>query len=104
MNNSVERFYDELSEQYHLISSGWDESVKSQGEILNRILQENTQNSRLDILDCSCGIGTQAIGLALKGHNIFASDLSGKAVERAKLEAKRFGLEMRFGVSDFRNL
>lgn len=104
MSDSVELFYDELSEEYHLLLSNWDEVVKGQGETLNQILLSYVQRNQLDILDCSCGIGTQAIGLALKGHQVFASDLSSRAVERAKMEAKRFGLNMRFGVSDFRAL
>lgn len=104
MSDSVEKFYDDLSDQYHLISSGWEESVRTQGEVLNRILQNKTQKALLDILDCSCGIGTQAIGLALNGHSVFASDLSSKAVERAKFESQKLGLNMRFAVSDFREL
>ena len=104
MSHSVELFYDDLSEQYHLISSGWDETVKSQGQILNQLLRSKVTKSILDILDCSCGIGTQAIGLAINGHNVFASDLSSKAVERAQAEADRFGVRIQFGVADFRKL
>ena len=43
------------------------------------------------MLDCSCGIGTQAIGLALRGHDVLATDLSPAAVERAAREAAAMG-------------
>jgi glycine/sarcosine N-methyltransferase len=58
----------------------------------------------LSVLDCSAGIGTQAIGLALRGHEVHATDLSGKAIERAREEARRFGVPMTFGVADLRAL
>jgi glycine/sarcosine N-methyltransferase len=56
------------------------------------------------VLDCSAGIGTQAIGLALRGYEVHATDVSGKAIERARQEAARFGVSMTFGVADFRSL
>ncbi len=56
------------------------------------------------VLDCSCGIGTQAIGLAKLGYTVHATDLSPAAVERAKREAASFGVSMAFGVADFRFL
>lgn len=34
------------------------------------------------VLDSSCGIGTQAIGLAGAGHDVVGSDLSPAAVAR----------------------
>lgn len=41
------------------------------------VLEEN-----IKLLDCSCGIGTQAIGLALVVYNVTATDLSEKAIKR----------------------
>src|SRR3712207_5271557 len=98
--NSTEKFYDDLASQYHLIAQGWKEAVRSQGKTLHKLLGERP----LNVLDCSCGIGTQAIGLALESHSVFASDLSAQAVERAKKEAEAFQVRMQFAVADFRNL
>lgn len=56
------------------------------------------------MLDCSCGIGTQSIGLAVFGYNVYGSDLSEKAIERAKIEAKKLKLNMKFSVADFKTL
>lgn len=47
------------------------------------------------VLDAACGIGTQAIGLALNGHAVTGSDFS---------PAVRFGAEIEFRVADFRHL
>jgi glycine/sarcosine N-methyltransferase len=58
-----------------------------------------------DVLDCSCGIGTQAIGLALCGHRVAASDISAAAVVRAAREARARGAAPRVtAVADMRHL
>ena len=56
------------------------------------------------VLDCSCGIGTQAIGLALHGHRVHATDLSPVSVDCARRESIEFGVDITFGVADFRKL
>ncbi|MFQ5982590.1 MAG: class I SAM-dependent methyltransferase, partial [Woeseiaceae bacterium] len=56
------------------------------------------------VLDCSCGTGTQAIGLALQGHQVHATDLSPVSVECARQESVEFGADVTFGVADFRKL
>lgn len=105
MIKSAEDFYDDLSSQYHLIATDWDNTVKKQGKILSDLFGKLANQSRpFKVLDCSCGIGTQAIGLALEGNIVTASDISRKAVERAKAEAKRFKIDVNFLVSDFRKL
>ena len=57
-----------------------------------------------DLLDCACGIGTQALGLAALGHRVTASDLSAVALARAREEAGRRGLALTFEVADLRAL
>lgn len=106
MSNSVLNFYDQLSEDYHLIFEDWDASVRRQGKILDRIIGNHLDLPRhcRKVFDCSCGIGTQAIGLALLGYVVHATDLSPKAVTRAEIEAQRLGANLTFGVADFRSL
>ncbi|WP_338020292.1 class I SAM-dependent methyltransferase [Paenibacillus marchantiae] len=58
----------------------------------------------LSLLDCSCGIGTQAIGLAKYGYNVSATDVSPDSVKRAEKEAASRGVNINFGVADFRSL
>ena len=106
MSCSVINFYDQLAEDYHLIFENWDASVKRQGKILDRIIGNTLNLSRhnVKVLDCSCGIGTQAIGLAMLGYNVHATDLSPNAVSRAEREAQRLGANLSFGVADFRSI
>ncbi len=106
MSKSVLEFYEQLSSDYHLIFKDWENSVRWHSNTLNKIIQKykNAPIESLTLLDCSCGIGTQAIGLALLGYNVHATDLSPKAVERAQQEAKRMEANMTFGEADFRTL
>src|SRR3954464_3129353 len=55
-------------------------------------------------LDCSCGIGTQAIGLALAGHLVVGSDLSPVAAARAAREAAARGAKGPAAAADMRRL
>lgn len=103
---SVAEFYDKLAYNYHLIFEDWDSSIKIQAEILDALIQSQIKRSpaRICLLDCSCGIGTQAIGLSLLGYKTHASDLSPNAIERAKAEANRLGADIVFSVADFRKI
>jgi methylase of polypeptide subunit release factors len=47
-------------------------------------------------LDCACGINTQAIGLAMRGGTVHATDLSPAAIARAGREAASFGAALTF--------
>ncbi|AZN38803.1 class I SAM-dependent DNA methyltransferase [Paenibacillus albus] len=105
MNNSVLRFYDEIADDYHLIFHDWNGAIARQGEILDRLIQSKlTRTSNTTLLDCSCGIGTQAIGLAQLGYNVSATDISPASVRRAEEEAIARGVKINFGVADFRTL
>jgi glycine/sarcosine N-methyltransferase len=107
LKDSVLRFYDDLAEDYHLIFADWNHAISWQGEILNKLIRSKLKDYSKDnitVLDCSCGIGTQAIGLAASGYKVTATDLSTVSVDRAKKEATSFGVEIEFGVADFRSL
>ncbi|MGV9563828.1 class I SAM-dependent methyltransferase [Streptomyces sp. NPDC003480] len=97
---SVARFYDELADDYHLIYSDWEASVRRQGEALDALIGR----VRAAVLDCSCGIGTQAIGLALRGHRVTGTDLSPRAAARAAREAARRSVSLRTAAADMRRL
>lgn len=93
-------FYDELADDYHLIYADWDAGVRRQGDALDALMGLDGAA----VLDCSCGIGTQAIGLALRGHRVTGTDLSPRAAARAGREAARRGLNLRTAVADMRRL
>ncbi|WP_370225112.1 class I SAM-dependent methyltransferase [Cytobacillus sp.] len=100
----AEKFYDELAGDYHLIFEDWDCSIARQGEVLDNLLTAEGIKKSSSILDCSCGIGTQALGLAKKGYKITASDISGKSIERAIREAELRHLNIQFFQADMRAL
>jgi len=104
MNDSVLHFYDQLSGDYHRLFEDWPRFVQRQGEALDRLLQTLLGSCPHSVLDCCCGIGTQAIALALRGYSVRATDLSAKAVERARREAQTYGVTIPFGVADVRKL
>jgi len=106
MADPVTAFYDRLSPEYR-DNMGWDweAAVRGEGASLDRFLaNEVGRRGPYSVLDCSCGIGTQAIGLALQGHQVHATDLSPVSIDCARREATDHGVAMTFGVADFRNL
>jgi SAM-dependent methyltransferase len=96
-------FYDELAELFHLVYEDWERSVERQGEALAGIVRERWRPA-VRVLDAACGIGTQALGLAARGFEVVASDLSAGAVARARREAEKRGLAIRFATADLRTL
>jgi SAM-dependent methyltransferase len=95
-------FYDRLASLYHLIFADWDEAIERQAEQLTSIIRARWGPESRSILDVSCGIGTQAIGLAKRGFIVTASDLSEGALARAKAEAQHRGIAIDFSVCDMR--
>ena len=104
MTDNIVEFYEPLAEVYHLIFEDWDASIARQAGVVDQLLRAEFGARPLRVLDCACGIGTQAIGLAQLGHQITASDVCGKAVERARTEAQERGLAITFHVSDMTSM
>ena len=99
-----EAFYDELAEFYHLMFEDWNRSIATQAAAIGPILERYTGKASPYVLDCACGIGTQTLGLAQRGHILVGSDLSRAAVARASNEAQRRNLDITFHVADMRTL
>lgn len=95
-------FYDQLSPFYHLIYPDWEASIVRQAEGLTTIVQTYWGEGVKRVLDVSCGIGTQSIGLAARGFDVTASDVSAPAVTRARKEAEKRHLSVPFSVCDMR--
>jgi SAM-dependent methyltransferase len=97
--------YDELADHYHLLFENWERSVERQAAVLSSVLHRDCGlTTTAHILDCACGIGTQSLGLAKLGFQVTGCDLSRNAVERARLEASRRNLNIRFSVANMLDL
>ena len=95
-------FYDRMASLYHLIFPDWNASIERQAGQLATIIAERWGPECRTVLDVSCGIGTQALGLAQQGFVVTASDLSAGPISRAKAEAQRRALPINFSVCDMR--
>ena len=106
MDDTVTEFYDTLSPEYrHNMGWDWEAVMRDEGATLDRFLADQLgRGGPFSVLDCSCGIGTQAIGLALQGHQVHATDLSPVSIDCASQEATELGANMTFGVADYRDL
>jgi SAM-dependent methyltransferase len=100
----VRAFYDGLAADYDLIFADWDAAIARQAALFDRLIRANLGGAAKDLLDCACGIGTQALGLAALGYRVTASDISPVAIARAGHEARRRQLAVRLVVADMRAL
>src|SRR5260370_35339019 len=96
----VKSFYDELASNYHLIFEDWEASIKRQAAVLGSILERELSSTKLRILDCACGIGTQKLGLASCGYRVTACDFSSAAVKRMFMDASQGRLDVNGVVAD----
>ncbi|BBM84688.1 class I SAM-dependent methyltransferase [Candidatus Uabimicrobium amorphum] len=101
---SPKLFYDNLAEHYHLIANNWQQAVVRQREQLQTFFDAISLPKNMLLLDCTCGVGTQAIGLAQMGHDVHACDLSPQSIAKARKNAQQFAIDISFFVSDMRHL
>jgi len=97
----IQTFYDNLASQYEKLFFDWHSTTHEQAVILNKLFQDNGFGTSANILDCACGIGTQAIGLASLGYNVTASDISDGEIAEAKTRASNAMVDIRFENADF---
>ena len=102
--NIIQTFYDHLASQYDKLFLDWQAASHEQAILLNQLFQENGFDNTAHILDCACGIGTQAIGLACLGYHVTASDISDGEITEAKTRAAKADVKIRFEYADFRAL
>jgi SAM-dependent methyltransferase len=97
-------FYDDLADDYDRIYADWPGSVSRQGRALHGLVQGLVGAGPHRVLDATCGIGTQLLGLAGHGHHLVGSDLSANALRRASAGCRDRGLTPRLVVADLRAL
>lgn len=96
-----EIFYDNIADKYHWFFSSWDKIMERQTKQISSILEKYNVKT---ILDCSCGSGLQAIGLAKHGYSVDGGDISQNMIEQARKNAKEAGVNVNFKQADFREL
>lgn len=99
--NITQNFYDNLSSHYDKLFLDWQSATQEQALILNNIFENNGFDKSARILDCACGIGTQAIGLAALGYQVTGSDISDGELTEAKERALKNNVKIRFEHADF---
>ncbi|MBR4019349.1 MAG: class I SAM-dependent methyltransferase, partial [Clostridia bacterium] len=97
----TQTFYDNLAAQYDKLFLDWQATTKEQAVILDKIFKDNGFDNTARILDCACGIGTQAIGIAAMGYDVAASDISDGELAQAKERAASNGVNICFEHADF---
>lgn len=97
----IQTFYDNLATQYDKLFFDWQATTKEQAVILDEIFADNGFDKSAKVLDCACGIGTQAIGLAAIGYDVTASDISTEELKEAKVRAADNEVSIRLEEADF---
>ena len=97
--------YDELAAHYDQIFDDWEASIARQSAVFAGILDRQCGDRRpIRVLDCACGMGTQSLGLAMKGFDVTGCDISFGAVQRARTEASKRELSVSFSVATMMQL
>lgn len=99
--NITQAFYDNLASEYDKLFSNWQETTREQALILHKIFTDNGFSKSAELLDCACGIGSQAIGLAALGYKVTASDISEQEIAQAKKRAVENNVNITFEQADF---
>lgn len=102
--NIIQNFYDNLASKYDKLFEDWEATTKEQAVILDRIFLDNGFTKEARVLDCACGIGTQAIGLAALGYSVTGSDISHMELAEAKKRAENLNVNIELKTADFRAL
>jgi len=98
MTDSVTAFYNAFAPEYTAIFQDWQRSVGRQADVLAAMierLQSLPSAETTTVLDVTCGIGTQAIGLATKGYRVHGTDISPDAIAQARQNVDHFDVPVR---------
>lgn len=97
-------YYDDFAPHYSEHVPDWRGAVGRQANALHTMITGVLGREQASILDCTCGVGTQAIGLAALGHHVVGSDVSRAAVDEARRNAACHGVDVDFDICDMRDL
>ncbi|NDJ87236.1 MAG: class I SAM-dependent methyltransferase [Chloroflexi bacterium] len=87
--NDIVDFYDSVADDYHLWYRDWESTLEREGLQLRRWLRPHGVEQ---VLDASCGPGTQSIALAQLGYTVTGADPSPRMLKRARRHASEHGV------------
>jgi glycine/sarcosine N-methyltransferase len=93
--------FDDIATDFDKLFNDVDALTDLEGQALDLILRPYAVKT---VLDCACGTGIQSIGLARKGYQVSASDISRRMVKKLREKAQNAQLQMDVKVADFRDL
>jgi glycine/sarcosine N-methyltransferase len=93
-------FYDRLAGAFDVMTD-WPARLAFEMPFIRRTLDQHNVRS---VLDTACGTGWHAIALAQKGYSAAGCDASRAMVGRARANAAKAGVNVRFETADFQRL
>ncbi len=93
-------------EQYNLLAGRFDRLIdwNERLRISNFFIRLLREHNAKKILDMSTGTGPDSIALCKKGFEVVSLDGSLDMIERAKINAERYGVKLRTVVADWRTI
>lgn len=99
---AAREFYDSLSNDYHLLFRDWWEAAQWHAGVVAAALGREGIEPPASVLDCTCGIGTQVLPLAVLGFDVTGTDVSPRMIERARSEAMQRDITVDLDIADVR--
>ena len=97
----IQTFYDNMASSYDKLFLDWEATTREQAALLDGLFTAQGYGKSARVLDCACGIGTQAIGIARLGYGVTASDISEGELKEARARAAKNNVEIHFAQADF---
>ncbi len=87
---SAAPFYDALAADYDALFDDWWTAAQWHASVVDGMLRRHGVAPASRVLDCACGIGTQALGLAALGYEVTGTDVSarrsnGRTAKRSRM-------------------
>lgn len=97
METEQNAVFDELAEMYD-ISFTETPLGRMQRERVHHFLEKPLDKKSLRILEINCGTGEDAIRMALKNHEVIATDISSKMIDITKEKIRKQNIEKLFPI------
>jgi len=87
----VQNFFDNASDFFDNMTDA-AKVISTRKELLKKFLTPEIKTA----VDLGCGTGSDSISLGLNGIDVTGFDISGKMIEKAKTNSKKFNLDLKF--------